>query len=214
MKFKKIGITTIITLLTTVATSFILDSSILFSSRSAFSQPTPSTNNNSKICQVRSQSMLPNINLYDNVLVDRLSYRSQPPKRGDIVIFKPTESMMKPLVRYQFTNFDDVFIVKRVIGLPGERLWIVGGKVYVNNQPLKEKYIRQQPTYSYQPVTIPPKSYFVLGDNRNNSYDSHKWGFVTQDSITGQVVKIYGKNSSVKSELEKQQLSNRNCQLF
>ena len=156
--------------------------------------------------------MLPSLNLYDNVLVDKLSYRSQPPKRGDTIVFKPTESMMKPLIRYQFTNFDDVFIVKRVIGLPGEKLWIVDGQVYINSQPLKEKYIRQKPTYSFKPVTIPPKSYFVLGDNRNNSYDSHKWGFVSQNSIIGQVVKIYGK-TSVESELEKQS-SNRNCKLF
>lgn len=126
MKFEKIEIPTLVTLLTTVTTSLILDSSTPFSSRSAFSQPTPSTKNNSEICQVRSQSMLPSLNLYDNVLVDKLSYRSQPPKRGDIIIFKPTESMMKPLVRYEFTNFDDVFIVKRVIGLPGKNfgLWV------------------------------------------------------------------------------------------
>lgn len=202
MKFEKIGITPLVALLTT-----------LFSSQPAFLQPTPSAKNNSEICQVRSQSMLPTINLYDRVLVNKLSYRSQPPKRGDIIIFKPTESMKENLIVDEFANLDDVFIVKRVIGLPEEKHWIISGKVYVNSQPLEEKYIRQEPTYSFKPVTIPPKSYFVLGDNRNDSYDSHEWGVVPQDTIIGQVVKIYEKTSSVQSELEKQS-SSRNCQLF
>ena len=72
-----------------------------------------------------------------------------------------------------------------------ETVEVKGTKVYINNQPLEEKYIAQKPQYSYGPVTIPAKSYFVLGDNRNNSYDSHFWGFVPQALIIGKAIGIY-----------------------
>jgi signal peptidase I len=72
-----------------------------------------------------------------------------------------------------------------VIGLPGETVEVKGGRVYVNNQPLREKYIKESPQYDYGPVIVPNDQYLVLGDNRNNSYDSHYWGFVPQDNIIG-----------------------------
>ena len=58
----------------------------------------------------------------------------------------------------------------------------------INDRPLQEKYIEAPPQYQYGPVTVPPNSYLVLGDNRNNSYDSHFWGFVPRDNIIGRAI--------------------------
>jgi signal peptidase I len=113
----------------------------------------------------------------DRIMVDKVSYRFHPPNRGDIVVFRPTDKLQG-----EDRNSD---FVKRVIGLPGDKVDIRGGKVYINNKALIENYIQEQPRYNYGPVTIPANQYFVLGDNRNNSYDSHYWGFVPRENIIG-----------------------------
>lgn len=161
--------------------------SILMIAPAAFSQPAPSLAPSEEdafeVRYIPSGAMIPTLQINDNVLIDKLAYRSQPPKRGDIIIFKPTKTLLSQ-------NFKDAFI-KRVIGLPGDKVEVRNKKVYINNQPLKENYIAEPPTWKYGPVTVPPNSYFVLGDNRNNSYDSHYWGFVPKELIIGQAVKIF-----------------------
>jgi signal peptidase I len=117
------------------------------------------------------------LEINDRLLIEKISYHFRQPSRGDIVVFSPTEKLREQ-------NFKDAFI-KRVIGLPGETVEVKGGRVYVNNQPLREKYIKESPLYDYGPVIVPNDQYLVLGDNRNNSYDSHYWGFVPQDNIIG-----------------------------
>jgi signal peptidase I len=131
---------------------------------------------------IPSGSMLPTLQINDRLIVDKLSYRFNDPQRGDIVVFAPTPALEKQ-------NFHDAFI-KRVIGLPGEKIQVKGGRVYVNDQPLREDYIGQneRPQYEWGPQVVPQGSYLVLGDNRNNSYDSHYWGFVPRDKIIGRAV--------------------------
>jgi signal peptidase I len=129
---------------------------------------------------IPSGSMLPTLQINDRLIIDKLSYRFKNPVRGDIVVFSPTETLEKQ-------NFHDAFI-KRVIGTPGDKVEVKGGRVYVNDQPLKEKYIEEKPNYNWGPVTVPPDSYLVLGDNRNNSYDSHYWGFVPREKIIGRAI--------------------------
>ncbi|MCU0518639.1 MAG: signal peptidase I [Oscillatoria sp. Prado101] len=126
---------------------------------------------------IPSGSMLPTLQINDRLIVDKLSYKFQNPQRGDIVVFSPTETLEK-------LNYHDAFI-KRVIGLPGDKVEVKGGRVYVNNQPLRENYIAAEPQYQYGPVVVPEGHYLVLGDNRNESYDSHYWGFVPRDRIIG-----------------------------
>ena len=130
--------------------------------------------------------MLPNVNINDHVLINKIAYRTQLPKRGDIIAFQATKSMGQYILQ---TNLNDLYM-RRVIGLPGETVNVLGGKVYINQQPLKEKYLKEKPNYLFSPITIPENSYFVLGDNRNDSYDSHVWGFVTQDILSGKVVRV------------------------
>lgn len=129
---------------------------------------------------IPSGSMEPTLQINDRLIIDKISYNFRQPQRGDIVVFSPTEALKQQ-------NFKDAFI-KRVIGLPGETVEVKGGRVYVNDQALREQYIEEEPEYSYGPVTVPEDNYLVLGDNRNNSYDSHYWGFVPRNNIIGRAI--------------------------
>ena len=126
---------------------------------------------------IPSGSMEPTLEINDRLIIEKISYRLRNPERGDVVVFSPTETL-------QQQNFKDAFI-KRVIGLPGDTVEVKGGRVFVNDQPLREKYIEDKPEYNYGPVVVPADQYLVLGDNRNNSYDSHYWGFVPRHNLIG-----------------------------
>jgi signal peptidase I len=126
---------------------------------------------------IPSESMVPTLQVGDRLIVEKLSYRLHPPKRGDIVVFKaPLELKARNL------NDD---MIKRVIGVPGDVVAISRGTVFINGQEVTQPYVQNSADYSYGPVKVPADSYFVLGDNRNHSYDSHIWGFVPQQNIVG-----------------------------
>jgi signal peptidase I len=129
---------------------------------------------------IPSGSMLPTLQINDRLIVDKLGYHFKNPQRGDVVVFSPTDTLEKQ-------NFHDAFI-KRVIGLPGDKVEVKDGRVFINDKPLEEDYIADRPQYQYGPVTVPQDQYLVLGDNRNNSYDSHYWGFVPRNHIIGRAV--------------------------
>jgi signal peptidase I len=129
---------------------------------------------------IPSGSMEPTLQINDKLIIDKISYDFSSPKRGDIIVFNPTKKLM-------LENFHDAFI-KRVIGLPGEKVAVKNGKVYINDVPLQENYLEAKPDYQWGPVVVPADSYLVLGDNRNNSYDSHYWGFVPRNKIVGRAI--------------------------
>jgi signal peptidase I len=129
--------------------------------------------------EISTGSMNPTIMPSDRVLANRLVYRFRDVGRGDIVVFQPPAELNST-----------VPFVKRVVGLPGDTLEIKNGQVFVNGEPFFVAGAAV-PRYSYGPVTVPADSVFVLGDNRNNSVDSHVWGFLQERSILGEVFMTY-----------------------
>jgi|GEM_PF-790447 len=130
---------------------------------------------------VPSESMMPTIMPNDRVLVNKLSYLEIDPSRGDIIVFNPPASV------HAKTQY-----IKRVIGIPGDVIQIRSGKVYINGKIYPEDYLYEPSAYDYGPVKVPAAGYFVLGDNRNSSFDSHLWyEYVSKEDIFGKVVYIY-----------------------
>ena len=131
---------------------------------------------------IPSDSMIPTLATGDRLVVEKISYRFHPPTTGDIVVFEPP-----PQLQRRGYSKDQAFI-KRVIGTPGEVVQIQDGKVYLNGTALEEDYIAQPPAYNMPPVRVPEGHLFVMGDNRNNSNDSHIWGFLPQPNIIGEAI--------------------------
>lgn len=131
---------------------------------------------------IPSNSMIPTLHIGDRLVVEKVSYLFQSPHKGDIVVFEPPE----PLQSLGYRK-DQVFI-KRIIGKPGQIVSVNHGKVYINEQPLSEDYIAESPAYQLLPVKVPPDEFFVMGDNRNDSNDSHVWGFLPKQNIIGRAV--------------------------
>lgn len=136
-----------------------------------------------KAYYIPSGSMLPTLQVNDRILVDRGAYKSRTPQRGEIVVFRPTEKLMSQ-------GFKGV-IVSRVIGLPDEQVEMRDGITLINQKPIEEFYTAEPASYQYGPVVVPANSYFVLGDNRNNAYDSQDWGFVPHGNLSGKANLIY-----------------------
>lgn len=158
---------------------------------------------------IPSSSMEPTLQIDDRVIIDKISLIWHKPDRGEIVVFYPPES---PGVQ----DSSKVYI-KRVVGLPGDNIAIREGRVFINGRPLAETYIAEPIRYElptddpqskvcppncFQPrdlvvtnnipsFTVPANHYWVMGDNRNNSSDSHAWGFLPGDRLVGRALFRY-----------------------
>ncbi len=131
---------------------------------------------------IPSDSMMPTLEVGDRLVIEKISYRLRLPLRGDIVVFDPPAQLQQ----LGFTS-DQAFI-KRVVGEPGQTVQVHNGSVLINGTPLQEPYIAQPPAYEMEPVVVPEGEFFVMGDNRNNSNDSHVWGFLPKENIIGRAV--------------------------
>jgi signal peptidase I len=127
--------------------------------------------------RVENISMRPTLEPGEFLLVNRMAYKLREPRIGDIVVFHAP-------------GVSEMDYIKRVIGRPGDEVRIEDGTVFVNNQPLYEPYIAAPPNYSGIWI-VPEDEVFVLGDNRNNSSDSHLWGYVPLDDLVGKALLIY-----------------------
>jgi len=121
---------------------------------------------------VVGSSMKPSLYDGQRLLINKVVYSLHEPEVGDVVVFEPPHNQRADYI-------------KRIIGLPGDTVEIKMGVVYVNGSPLDEAYIKDQPSYTLQTKKIPENEYFVLGDNRNNSNDSHNGWTVPRQNIIG-----------------------------
>ncbi len=108
------------------------------------------------------------------IIRDRVTYAFHEPERGDVIIFHPPGNQRGDYI-------------KRIIGLPGDTVEIKMGSVYVNDTKLDEPYIKDPPNYTYPLTDVPEDNYFVLGDNRNISSDSHNGWMLPRQNIIGRV---------------------------
>jgi signal peptidase I len=119
-------------------------------------------------------SMLPTYRSDTLNLVNRLAYTRRGPRRGDVIAIRLAG--------------ESVLYVKRVIGLPGERVEITEGQVLINGSPWLEPYVRHRRAWNYDELTLGPREYFVMGDNRGMAAADHDFGPVDEDRIIGRVV--------------------------
>ena len=130
--------------------------------------------------KVEGTSMQPQLVDQERIFVNRFIYRFQSIHRGDVVVF-------------WFPRDRSKSFIKRIMGIPGDKVEIRQGTVYVNSVKVKEPYLN--PAFkgykSFAPVIVPPGQYFVLGDHRNSSNDSRTWGFVARDLIYGKAIFSY-----------------------
>src|SRR5512141_3197289 len=123
--------------------------------------------------------MEPNLHDGEYVIIDRVSYALHPPERGDVIVFVPP------------TTTNDKDYIKRVMGLPGDTVEVRDGQVIVNGAVLDEPYLNAPTNYVMESQVIEAGHYFVLGDNRNNSSDSHSWGTIKSSAIIGRAWFVY-----------------------
>ncbi len=157
---------------------------------------------------IPSGSMKPTLIEGDRIFVERFSRFYSTPKRGDVMVFYPPfyELKYSPVKVFQrLTGFfcKDIAYIKRVIGLPGDKLEVkksADGKygVYINDKKLEEPYVMSEEDYIpcsermyCGPLIIPERNYFMMGDNRGNSQDSRFWGFLPEDRFIGRAVFLF-----------------------
>jgi signal peptidase I len=146
--------------------------------------------------KVEGMSMVPSLTQDQHLLVNRRAYTHWEigghtwylfgkPHRGDIIVLTPP-----PQEAQQGIPF-----IKRIIGLPGERVLVKGGKVYINDQPITEQYIAEPPAYTWpangQPYVVPANDVIVFGDNRNRSEDSSRFGVLPESLIRGRAIATF-----------------------
>ena len=128
-----------------------------------------------RVFQAQGASMAPSIHHGQWVLIEGLSYRFILPRRGDIVVFRSLQDPSR-------------CFIKRIVGVPGDRIVLVNGDVYVNDGLLPEPYVIDKGWVTWGPCVVRCGAYVVLGDNRRRSNDSTYWGLLPRENILGRVV--------------------------
>jgi signal peptidase I len=130
---------------------------------------------------IPSNSMSSELQAGDRVFVSKLAYRLGEPQRDEVIVFYGAESSGWP---------NDIY-VKRIIALPGEYVSIHNGKTYVEGMAIQEPFVKYAPFNDFGTYRVPPRCYFVMGDNRNDSRDSRYWGAVPRENLIGRAVMVF-----------------------
>ncbi|MCY4055363.1 MAG: signal peptidase I [Cyanobacteria bacterium MAG CAR4_bin_6] len=135
---------------------------------------------------IPSGSMVPTLQVRDLLLVDKLSPRlGCDPRLGDVVVFRPPDALLA-------MGYDESqVLIKRVVGRSGDRVAVHDGRLERNGQALREPWTVAPMTYGQSEATVPPHHLWVLGDNRNNSLDSHVWGPLPRNRVVGRALIRY-----------------------
>jgi len=136
---------------------------------------------------IPSLSMYPTFDVNDQLAVEKVSKWLHPPLRRDVVVFDP------PPLFWDLTGRepDGEAVIKRVVGVAGDTVEVKGGKLILNGRQMDEPYINELAEYDLDQLKVPVGSVFVLGDNRNHSFDSHYWGFLPTKNIIGKATVRY-----------------------
>ncbi len=126
--------------------------------------------------RIDGSSMNPTLQNGEYLIINNLVYLLDDPQEGDIVVFRHPRN--------------DLNLIKRVIGVPGDHIKIENGTLWVNGEVYNEPYIADSPNYNGE-WDVPEGHYFALGDNRNNSSDSHSWGFLPVENMLGKAMYVY-----------------------
>lgn len=137
---------------------------------------------------IPSGSMLETLQINDRILVNKFVYFFREPRHGDIVVFRAPHEASE----------DKKDFIKRVVGLPGDRLAVHDGQLWRNGQPVDEPYIKEPIFYTWPDewnptaeYVVPPNSLMVFGDNRNDSNDGHRWGPLPRENVLGKAMVIF-----------------------
>jgi signal peptidase I len=131
-----------------------------------------------QVTVVRGASMEPTLHNNERLIANKISYRFESPKRSEVIIFKPPLEIKR--------NY-----IKRIIGIPGDKIEIIKGEIYLNDNKLEENYIEYKSYEDLSAILVPDDSFFVLGDNRSNSSDSRYWGFVPRKNVVGKAWVVF-----------------------
>ena len=131
-----------------------------------------------QVTVVRGASMEPTLHDNERLIANKISYRFESPERGEIIIFRPPLEIKR--------NY-----IKRIIGVPGDKIEITNGEIFLNDEKLQESYVKNVSHENMSPTIVPDSSFFVLGDNRPNSSDSRYWGFVPRKNVVGRAWLIF-----------------------
>ena len=139
---------------------------------------------------IPSGSMIPTLQIQDRILIEKITPRinqkiNKNLNLNTIVIFKP------PKILTEAGYNDGSALIKRVVGLPGDTIKVTGGKLYRNDKEIYEPWIQEPMQYEMEAINVPDNSIWVLGDNRNNSLDSHIWGALPEKNLIGTALARY-----------------------
>lgn len=149
---------------------------------------------------IPSLSMYPTLDANDQVLIEKVSKWFAPPRRQDVLVFRPPARFWEELGRRPDRR---VVLIKRVVGVAGDVVEVRRGSLFVNGERQDEPYVTERAGYRLPAQTVPPGCVFVLGDNRNASFDSHVWGSVAVENIVGRAAARYWPPSKIGRVLQR-----------